>query len=112
MEEKQKEEKKYPDQLTDEKLEYIYIGLILNDPKVMTMYYFLYEDCLFTNEELYDIYKSILFQEAEKYAPAIAKEKFNIPREKANTYAMKQQIKSEIADKNYNIEHIYTELKK
>ena len=50
MEEKQKEEKKYPDQLTDEKLEYIYIGLILNDPKVMSMYYFLYEDCLFSNE--------------------------------------------------------------
>ena len=112
MEEKQKEEKKYPDQLTDEKLEYIYIGLILNDPKVMSMYYFLYEDCLFSNEELYDIYKSILFQEAERYAPAIAKEKYNIPREKANTYAMKQQIKAEIADKNYNIEYIYTELKK
>ena len=40
MGENQKEEKRYPDELTDERLEYIYIGLILNDPKVMSMYYF------------------------------------------------------------------------
>lgn len=110
--EEDKKEKRFPDELTDEKLEYIYIGLILNDPKVMTMYYFLYDDCYFSNEDLFDIYKSILFQEAEKYAPAIAKEKYNIPREKPNTYAMKQQIKAEISQKNYNIEYIYTELKK
>lgn len=111
MEEENKE-KRFPDELTDEKLEYIYIGLILNDPQVMTMYYFLYDDCYFSNEDLFEIYKSILFQEAEKYAPAVAKEKYNIPREKPNTYAMKQQIKAEISEKNYNIEYIYTELKK
>ena len=40
--EEEKVEKRFPDELTDEKLEYIYIGLILNDPKAMTMYYFLY----------------------------------------------------------------------
>ena len=80
--EEEKVEKRFPDELTDEKLEYIYIGLILNDPKAMTMYYFLYDDCYFSNEELFEIYKSILFQEAEKYAPAIAKEKYNIPRKK------------------------------
>lgn len=112
MEEEQKKEKKYPDKLTDERLEYIYIGLILNDPKVLAMYYFLYDDCHFSNEELLEIYKSILFQEADRYAPAIAKEKYNIPREKTNTFAMKQQIKAEIGAKNYNIEYIYTELKK
>lgn len=110
--EEEKKEKRFPDELTDEKLEYIYIGLILNDPQVMTMYYFLYDDCYFSNEDLFEIYKSILFQEAEKYAPAVAKEKYNIPREKPNTYAMKQQIKAEISEKNYNIEYIYTELKK
>ena len=76
------------------------------------MYYFLYKDFHFSNEELADIYKSILFQEAEKYAPAIAKENYNIPREKSNTYSLKQKIKHEIGEKNYNIEFIYTELKK
>ena len=75
------------------------------------MYYFLYKDFHFSNEELADIYKSI-FQEAEKYAPAIAKENYNIPREKSNTYSLKQKIKHEIGEKNYNIEFIYTELKK
>ena len=78
MEENVKEGK-YPAELTDERLEYIYIGLLLNNPKAISMYYFLYDDCHFTNEDLLDIYKSILFQEAEKYAPAVAKEKYNIP---------------------------------
>lgn len=108
----EKNEAKYPEELTDENLEYIYIGLLLNNPKAISMYYFLYEDCHFSSEELLDIYKSILFQEAEKYAPAIAKENYNIPREKSNTYAMKQDIKRTVGEKNYNIEFIYTELKK
>ena len=110
--EQEKKEQKYPEELTDEKLEYIYIGIILNNPKALSVYYFLYDDFHFSNEELGDIYKSILFQEADKYAPAEAKDRYNIPREKSNTYAMKQQIKSEISTKNYNIEYIYTELKK
>ena len=43
---------KYPKELQDENLEYIYIGLLLNHPKYITKYYFLYEECLFENEEL------------------------------------------------------------
>jgi len=105
-------ESRYPAELSDENLEYIYIGLLLNNPKAISMYYFLYEDFHFTDLELADIYKSILFQEAEKYAPAIAKENYNIPREKANTYATKEEIKRVVGEKNYNIEFIYTELKK
>jgi replicative DNA helicase len=112
MAEEKEKNNRYPDELTDENLEYIYIGLLLNNPKAISMYYFLLEDCQFSDEELFDIYKSILFQEAEKYAPAIAKNGFNIPREKSNTYARKQEIKRIVGEKNYNIEFIYTELKK
>lgn len=102
----------YPEELSDENLEYIYIGIIMNNPKALSTYYFLADEFYFSDEEMADIYKSILFQEAEKYAPAIAKENFNIPRERPNTYARKQEIKKVVGQKNYNIEYIYTELRK
>ena len=102
----------YPEELSDENMEYIYIGVIMNNPKALSTYYFKADEFYFSDEELGEIYKSILFQEAEKYAPAIAKENFNIPREKSNTYARKQEIKKIVGEKNYNIEYIYTELKK
>ena len=102
----------YPAELSDENLEYIYIGIIMNNPKALSVYYFLADEFYFSDEDLGEIYKSILFQEAEKYAPAAAKENFNIPREKSNTYARKQEIKKIVGQKNYNIEYIYTELRK
>lgn len=102
----------YPEELSDENMEYIYIGIIMNNPKALSTYYFKADEFYFSDEELGELYKSILFQEAEKYAPAIAKENFNIPREKSNTYARKQEIKKIVGEKNYNIEYIYTELKK
>ena len=91
----------YPEELSDENLEYIYIGIIMNNPKALSTYYFLADEFYFSDEEMADIYKSILFQEAEKYAPAIAKENFNIPRERPNTYARKQEIKKVVGQKNY-----------
>lgn len=102
----------YPEELSDENMEYIYIGIIMNNPKALSTYYFLADEFYFSDEELGEIYKSILFQEAEKYAPAIAKENYNIPRERPNTYARKQEIKKIVGHKNYNIEYIYTELRK
>ena len=112
MAESIEESNNYPEELSDENLEYIYIGIIMNNPKALSTYYFLASEFYFSDEEMGELYKSILFQEAEKYAPAIAKEGYNIPREKANTYARKQEIKSTIGEKNYNIEYIYTELRK
>ena len=102
----------YPAELSDENMEYIYIGIIMNNPKALSVYYFLADEFYFSDAELSDIYKSILFQEAEKFAPAIAKEGYNIPRERPNTYARKQEIKKIVGQKNYNIEYIYTELRK
>lgn len=106
------ESNNYPEELSDENLEYIYIGIIMNNPKALSIYYFLASEFYFSDEEMGELYKSILFQEAEKYAPAIAKEGYNIPRERTNTYARKQEIKKTIGEKNYNIEYIYTELRK
>lgn len=106
------ESNNYPEELSDENLEYIYIGIIMNNPRALSIYYFLASEFYFSDEEMGELYKSILFQEAEKYAPAIAKEGYNIPRERTNTYARKQEIKNTIGEKNYNIEYIYTELRK
>ena len=112
MSDKNVEYSTYPEELSDENMEYIYIGIIMNNPKALSTYYFLADEFYFSDEELGEIYKSILFQEAEKYAPAIAKENYNIPRERPNTYARKQEIKKIVGHKNYNIEYIYTELRK
>ena len=112
MAEEKLEHNGYPEELSDENMEYIYIGIIMNNPKAMSVYYFTADEFYFSDPELSEIYKSILFQEAEKFAPAQAKDGYNIPREKANTYSRKQEIKNIVGQKNYNIEYIYTELRK
>ena len=42
----------FPEKLQDLKLECLYIGKVLSNPKAISMYYFLYEDCLFSDPEL------------------------------------------------------------
>ena len=86
-----------PKQLTDEKLEYIFVGLLLNNPKALSVYYFVYEDCQFGREDLENLYKVVLFKEGEAYAPAIAKEKYTLPVENAVTYELKREIKEVVA---------------
>ena len=101
-----------PKQLTDEKLEYIFVGLLLNNPKALSVYYFIYEDCQFGREDLENLYKVVLFKEGEAYAPAIAKEKYTLPIENAMTYELKREIKEIVGMKRYNLELVYRELKK
>ena len=76
------------------------------------MYYFVYDECLFSDEELSNIYKIILFQDGEAFAPAIAKEKFKFPKENTGTYDFKMQLKNAVKDRNYSLEDTYTKLKK
>lgn len=102
----------FPEEITDLKLECIYIGLLLNNPKAISMYYFVYDECLFSDEELANIYKIILFQDGETYAPAVAKDKFKFPKENTGTYDFKMQLKNAVRDRNYNLEETYTKLKK
>ena len=106
------QESVYPERLRDENLEKVYIGLLLNNPKLITKYYIINEECYFDDQSLLNIYKSILFTEGGKFTPEIAKKGFNFSVDNNETYKQKQEIKSEIAEGTYNPEKIYLELRK
>lgn len=101
-----------PPELSNIQLEYAYLGLLFNNPKGISVYYFTYGDCFFSTEALENLYKIVVFQDGEKYAPAITKEGFNLPSEDGQTYDMKEQLKMAVANRHFSIEKIYTELKK
>ena len=103
---------KYPKELENENLEYVYIGLLLNHPKYITKYYFLYDICLFENQELLNVYKSVLFFEGAEYTSELAQKGFNFSKDSADVYQYKQKIKMDVANKKYNMEKIYVDLKK
>lgn len=109
---KKQETEKYPKELQDESLEYIFIGLLLNHPKYISKYYFLFDDCMFENPELLNVYKSILFFEGAEFASEAAKKDYNFSRDNADVYQYKQKIKRDVAKTKYNMEKVYTELKK
>ena len=101
-----------PPQLANIQLEYAYLGLLFNNPKGISVYYFRYDECFFSNEALENLYKIVIFQDGEKYAPPQAKEGFSLPIEDAQTYDMKLQLKGAVSKRNFSLEQIYTELKK
>lgn len=103
---------KYPEELRRLDLECIYIGLLLNNPAAISMYYFVSSLCLFADPRMINIYKGVLFTEGEAYAPAIAKENFNFATESGDVYALKNELKKAVLKKNYDFEKIYTELRK
>ena len=105
-------ESMYPDELVDFELECIYLGLLFNNPKAISRFYFVYEDCRFSDEELMNLYKIIIFRDGEAFAPAIAKDKYQLPRETPHTYDLRLKVKKIAASQEYNLEHVYTELKK
>ena len=112
---KQKPKKKesiYPPKLRNEEIEKAYIGLLLNNPKLIAKYYIIYDECYFDDESLLNIYKSILFTEGGNFTPEIAKKGFNFSVDNNETYKQKQNIKEEIAEKDYNPEKVYLELRK
>ena len=57
----------YPEELIDIELECIYIGLLFNNPKAISRYYLLYDDCRFSNKELNNLYRIIIFRDGESY---------------------------------------------
>ena len=103
---------KYPEELRRLDLECIYIGLLLNNPPAISMYYFVSSLCLFADPRMINIYKGILFTDGEAYAPAIAKENFNFATESGDVYTLKNELKKVVANANYDFEEIYTELRK
>lgn len=110
--EEQEETGKYPKELSNLQLEYIYMGLLLNQPQYIVKYYFLKRDCLFEDEEILNIYKSVLFTEGGKYAPEVAKEGFNFAKDTEEAYQLKNKLRKEISEDDYSMEKVYTELKK
>lgn len=112
--EEEKTEKKqiYPEELSDEELEEIYIGLLLDNPEAIVKYYFVFDECYFENPELLNLYKRILFTDGEAYAPEIAKKGFNFPRDGEDTDAFAEEIKEKALEFDYGIEQAYIELKK
>ena len=102
----------YPKELSNIELEEKYIGLLLETPKAISMYYIIHKDCFFESNELLNIYKSILFTEGQAYAPQIAKDDFNFAKEGSEIYVMKMKLKEKVKDKKYNFEKIYVELRK
>lgn len=100
----------YPTKLTNLKLEEAYLGFLLNHLRSISRFYFIYEDCLFSNTDLLNIYKSIIFTDAEMYAPEDAKKDFSIY--KSYNSELKLHLQDEASEQSYNIEKIYLDLKK
>ena len=102
----------YPEELRRLDLECIYIGLLLNNPAAISMYYYVLSICLFADPRMMNIYKGVLFTEGEAYAPSQAKEGFNFAVDSGDVYTLKNKLKKCVAQQNYDFEKIYTELKK
>ena len=108
----EEQEGKFPKELSNIELEQTFIGLLLLDPKLIVKYYFLFDECYFEDDELLNIYKSILFTEGAAYTPEIAKNGFSFSRESENVYKLKKELKAMVAKKEYDVEKLYVELKK
>ena len=104
---------KYPELLTDDKLEIAYVGMLHNNPKGIAIYYLDLKDCCFAVPGLYDIYKLVLFREGQAYATEAAKAGFSFPKVTDQTPEM-IKICKEYAEKikDMDIEACYIKLKK
>ena len=105
-------EEKYPKELKNIKLEYAYIGLLLENPKSIAKYYLSFEDSCFSDEMALNLYKSVLFTEGGRFAPENIKRDFSYPKTSENIYQLKQKLKEEAIQNGYNIESIFTKIKK
>ena len=105
-------ENKYPKELKNIKLEYAYIGLLLENPKSISKYYLSFEDSQFSDPMAMNLYKSILFTEGGRFAPENIKRDFSYPKTSEEIYNLKQKLKAEAAQNNYSIEAVFTKIKK
>ncbi len=102
----------YPSKLGKDDLEKLFIGLLLNEPKSIAVYYFKQDECFFANEKMLNIYKMILFTDAEKYAPEIAKRNFSFAKVTNESNILKESLTEAYAKSKEKIENVYTKLKK
>ncbi len=111
---KEAEESLYPDKLRNYDLEKDFIGMLLNDPKLMAKYYILNDECYFDNKIFLEIYKGIVFTEGEAYTPYIAKSGYSFGKNNYEINQVKEGLKYEyeIRCKTLDMEKIYVEIKK
>lgn len=102
----------YPELLINQELEEIFIGLLLETPKLISKYYFLHEICFFNDPEMLNIYKSVLFNEGAKFTPEKAKDRFNFSKDTEEVFKLKAQLIHKVRDGKFKIEEIYRELRK
>ena len=108
----EEDEGAYPPELSNPELEQVFIGLLLDNPKLISKYYFMFDDCIFEDDAMLNIYKSVLFNEGSKYSSEKAKNGFNFSKDSEKVYELKNKLRKSVKDKDYNIEKIYDELKK
>ena len=111
-EENENDGRLFPKKLSNSNLEYVFMGLLLANPKSISRYYFLFDECFFEDDKILNIYKSVLFTEGGSYTPEIAKQGFNFSRDSEEVYQLKYDLKKAVQDKEYDMEKIYVELKK
>ena len=102
----------YPVALNDIELECIYLGLLFNNPKAISKFYFEFENCHFSNDELLNLYKIILFRDGDLYATSQIKDGFKLPKETTKSYDLKIQSKKLAVQEDYSLELVYKELRK
>ncbi len=107
-----REEIGIPSILASTDLEKRYIGLLLNDLRYISVYYFLHKECQFLDNKLLEIYKTILFTDAEQYAPEVAKADFNFAKNTEELTNLKYQIQSDFEGSKFRMDKTYSELKK
>ena len=86
--------------------------MLLNNPQYIVKFYFLHDQCFFEDDELLNIYKSVLYTEGGAYTPEIAKDGFNFAKDTEKSYNLKYELKKEVKQEKINAEKVYTELKK
>ena len=112
IEEEEAENMIYPRALMDEDLEETYIGLLLTDPKAISRYYFLHDDCYFANDTILNLYKLVLFADGEAYASELAKKDYNFAKNVETIFPLKDQYKFKVEGRKYDFEKIYVALRK
>ena len=90
--EEEEDDGTYPQQLSNPQLETIFIGMLLDNPKLISKYYFVFDDCIFEDPEMLNIYKSVLFNEGSKYSSEKAKDKFNFAKDSEAVYELKNKL--------------------
>lgn len=102
----------FPKKLSNPHLEYVFMGVLLTNPKSISRYYFVYEDCFFEDDDILNIYKSVLFTEGGSYTPEIAKQGFNFSKDSEEVYELKYQLKKAVSEEDFDMEKVYLELMK